>query len=53
MLFGFAAGALTGVPIGPAGVTARNIYREFINQPMTYCGTIADNTTTTFVDKTA
>jgi hypothetical protein len=43
---------LTGLPTGPAGVTARNIYREFINQPITYCGTVADNTTATFVDTT-
>lgn len=43
---------LTGVPTGPASVVSRNIYREFLNQPITYCGSINDNTTTTFVDST-
>jgi hypothetical protein len=43
---------LTGIPIGPAGVAARNIYREFLNSPIAYCGSLQDNTTTTFVDNT-
>jgi hypothetical protein len=43
---------LTGLPTGPDGVTARNIYRGFANRPVTYCGTVSDNTTTTFVDNT-
>jgi hypothetical protein len=43
---------LTGLPTGPAGVVTRNVYREFLNQPITYCGQVMDNTTTTFVDTT-
>jgi len=41
---------LNGVPVGPAGILKRRIYRQFINSPCTYVGEIADNTTTTFID---
>ena len=43
---------LTGIPTGPAGVVRRNIYREFLNKPIAYCGSVNDNTTTTFIDNT-
>lgn len=44
---------LTGIPTDPTNTAkARNIYREFIGHPFSYVGTIHDNTTTTFVDKT-
>ncbi len=43
---------LTGLPTGPAGVVSRNIYREFLNKPIAYCGAVNDNTTTTFIDNT-
>ena len=42
---------LTGIPLGPADVTSRKIYRRF-NATGTYklVATIADNTTTTYSD---
>jgi hypothetical protein len=43
---------LSGISTGPAGVTSRNIYREFLNQPIAYCGSLPDNTSTTFADTT-
>jgi hypothetical protein len=43
---------LTGLPLGPAGTVSRNVYREFLNKPFAYCGSVNDNTTTTFVDNT-
>lgn len=44
--------SLTNIPLGPAGVTSRVIYREFLGSPIELCGKIADNTTTTFADTT-
>lgn len=48
---------LTGIPIGPAGthVIQRNIYRRKSPFPANYyfLATIADNTTTTYLDNTA
>ncbi len=45
---------LSHLPTGPAGTTARNIYRMGPNDQGLYklAGTIPDNTTTTFVDST-
>jgi hypothetical protein len=46
--------ALTNIPIGPAGVIGRRIYRSPGNPPWPYTGylltTINDNTTTTYTD---
>ena len=46
---------LTAVPLGPAGTTARKIYRTVAGNtgPFKLVGTIADNTTTTFTDNIA
>jgi hypothetical protein len=46
---------LTGIPLGPAGTTARKIYRTVAGNtgPFKLVGTIADNTTTTFNDNIA
>ena len=41
---------LNGVPVGPAGIQKRRIYRQFGNTPCIFIGEIADNTTTTFID---
>lgn len=42
---------LTSIPIGPAGTTARNIYRTRAGlTEWRLVGTISDNTTTTFTD---
>jgi hypothetical protein len=44
---------LTGVPLGPVGTTARNIYRTLASDPtgaLWPVGSIADNTTTVFND---
>jgi hypothetical protein len=40
------------VPTGPAGVHMRRIYRQFVNRPITYIGTIDDNVTDFFADTT-
>jgi len=46
--------SLTGVPVGPAGTTARNIYRtEADGVTLKYLAQIADNTTTTYTDNIA
>lgn len=46
---------LTGIPLGPTGTTARNIYRTKADQSGGFqlLHTIADNTTTSYVDNTA
>jgi hypothetical protein len=45
---------LTNIPIGPAGTTARNIYRYTANDPTWKLQqTIADNTTATAIDQTS
>jgi hypothetical protein len=42
---------LTNIPIDPTNTAkARNVYRQFRNQPYSFVGTIRDNTTTVFVD---
>ena len=42
---------LDDVPTGPAGTLARRIYRRFKGQAYRYVGQIADNSTTTFTDR--
>lgn len=46
---------LTAIPVGPTGVTARHIYRSKAGTttPLALVATIADNTTTTYLDNTA
>lgn len=41
---------LTGISAGPAGTTARRVYRQFGTTPPVYVGQIPDNATTTFID---
>lgn len=45
---------LSNIPLGPAGTTARNIYRSKANQqgPFQLVATISDNTTTSYLDNT-
>ncbi len=47
--------SLTSVPLGPAGTTARNIYRTIAGDTGAhkFVGVIGDNTTTTFNDNVA
>jgi hypothetical protein len=45
---------LTGIAVGPAGVTARRLYRTPVGGAQLYLvATIADNVTTTYADTTA
>jgi hypothetical protein len=43
---------VVNVPTGPGDTIGRRIYREFLNKPIQYCGSIGDNTTTSFQDLT-
>ena len=43
--------ALTSIPLGPAGTTARRIYRSNVNgSDLKFLDTLADNTTATYTD---
>lgn len=43
---------VTGIPTDPTGTAkARNVYREFVGKPFQYVGTLADNISTTFIDR--
>lgn len=48
-------GSLSAIPTGPAGTTARYLYRSKANTtaPLYLCGIISDNSTTTFSDPAA
>ncbi len=46
--------SLTGIAVGPSGVTARNIYRTpLLSSQLELVATLADNTTTVYTDSTA
>lgn len=44
---------LTAIPLGPAGVTSRKLYRRSGGAGLKLLATLADNTTTTYTDTTA
>lgn len=41
---------VANIPVGPAGVTGRRLYRQFSGSPIEWCGNLPDNVATTFDD---
>jgi len=41
---------ISGIPLGPYGTVARNVYRARVNGGMAYAGKLADNSSTSFTD---